>query len=80
MLNDQIKIYKEYSELNKSYLKEKNIYPLPRELFREKQSEILLNILDFSSQYIGEEYYIENNFYKKMAKNISILSQESQPH
>lgn len=45
MLQDTIKIYKEYSDLNKKVLLEKNIYPLHRNIFKEKQAEILKDIL-----------------------------------
>lgn len=79
MLQDTIKIYYEYSDLNKKELRDKALYPLPRQIFQMKQSEILIDILHKTKKWIPEEFFLHDNFYEKMKDNIDKLSEQSNP-
>ncbi len=79
VLHNTIKIYHEYQDLNMTELSTKNLYPLPREIYRNKEVEVLDNILDNTKKYIPEHYFLHDNFYQKMEENINRLSQKANP-
>ena len=72
-LKQTANIYHEYSQLNKKKLIEQHIYPLPHELFTQKQSVILLDILNITKQHIPEHPYFFPWYYNQARKNIQHL-------
>ncbi len=72
-MQDTALIYHEYSQLNEAMLREKNRWPLPIDLFQEKQAEILELLLQKMIGKIPESPYFPTGFYENYARNIQQL-------
>ncbi len=72
-MKDTALIYHEYSQLNEAFLKEKNRWPLPIDLFQEKQAEILESLVQKMIGKIPESPYFPVGFYENYTRNVEQL-------
>jgi hypothetical protein len=72
-MRDTALIYHEYSQLNEAFLREKNWWPLPIDLFQEKQAEILESLVQKMIGKIPEAPYFPVGFYENYTRNVEQL-------